>query len=156
MKKSSGSNSTQTMLNWLREVFFENLGLKLFSLLIAILLWLFVQLAEDVTSTEEIALYFKLPTDKVLVSDVPSKIKVTVSGPAAMRNWNTQTIEKWIDLSNFELGPSVIYFDESSFSLPPSLKVIRVHPNQWTISLAKKSTKKVPVIPVYVGKPGAG
>lgn len=147
---------TTRLLAWLQHAFIENLGLKLFSLLIALLLWLFVMGVEDVTTTQEIPVYFKLPEDKVLVSDVPSSINLTVTGPAAMRNWSTKLNQKDIDLSQYDLGPSVLYFDEGSFNLPPSLRVLRINPNQWTISLAKKTTKIVPVIPVHMGRPANG
>lgn len=145
------------VLMTLREAFLENLGLKLFSFLIALLLWAFVLGAEDVTTTEEIQTYFKVPDDKVLVTDPPTRIKVTVKGPwAAIKSWNPDTIRKGIDLSDFDLGLSVVYFEETLFDLPASLKVVRITPNKWEVILAKKAFKTLPLLQLPVGEPAEG
>jgi len=135
----------------------DNLGLKLFSLLIALLLWISVLGAEDVTTTEEAQVFFKVPDDKILISDVPNRIKLTVTGPwATMKSWSGADIKKGIDLSGNDIGPSTVYFEESLFSLPPGLKILRINPNQWTVNLAIKAKKIVPVSPIYRGLPAKG
>lgn len=148
----NNSSITQTFLTHLKGAIFDNLGLKLFSLLITLLLWLFVLGQEDVTTTSDVKVYFKVPADKVLVSDVPNRIRVTVVGPwAAQQSWNADNIEIGIDLSKFDLGVSVVYFEEQLFQIPHSLKITRINPKQWTVSLAQKTSKEVPITPVVVG-----
>jgi YbbR domain-containing protein len=147
----------QRTLLLIKGALFENLGLKLFSFLIALLLWAFVLGAEDVTTSEDIQIYFKVPENKVLVSDVPSQIKVTVKGPwAAIKSWNPENLKKAIDLSDFDLGLSVVYFEETLFDLPQSLKVVRITPNKWEVILAKKAFKTVPLVQIPTGEPADG
>ncbi len=149
--------AARKIVRYFRGIFLENLTLKLFSLLIALLLWLFVLGAEGVTATVEIPVFFKVAEDKVLVSDVPDKIKIVVSGPwAAIKGWDTKSLTVEIDLTKTDLGPSVIYFEENLFNLPISLNLTRVNPSQLAISLALKKRKIVRVLPVVVGKPAEG
>ena len=141
----------------LRKIFIDNMGLKLTSLAIAILIWLFVMGAEDVTISVEAPLVFTVPDDKVLVSDVPDKVSIVVSGPyATVMGWNTEHLQAKVNLAKADLGPSVIYVDEKLFSLPPGVKLVRINPSQVSVSLAKKWRKYVPVIPVFAGKPAPG
>jgi|GEM_PF-2388863 len=150
---SQKQSTTHTVLTWLKSALFDNLGLKLFSLLITLLLWLFVLGQEDVTTTSDVQIYFKVPDDKILVSDVPNRIRVTVVGSwAAQQSWNAENVKIAIDLSKFDLGVSVVYFEEQLFKLPHSLAISRINPKQWTVSLAEKTTKVVPITPVPVGK----
>ncbi len=141
----------------LKSIFLENLGLKLFSLLIALLLWLFVMGAEDITTTARVKLVLISPEDKVMVSDVPDKINITVSGPwAAVKGWNADNHVVRLDLTSLELGPTVIYLEESKLNLPSGLTLQRVNPSEFTINFAKKSSKKVKVVPVWRGRPKYG
>ncbi len=157
MAQGSKETFANMVKSLLRRLFVDNIGLKLFSFLIALLLWLFVLGAEDVTTTVDVPLFFRLSADRVLVSDVPHHIKINVSGPwATLKSWNTENIEVSMDLSKTDLGPSVVYFEESLFRLPPGLKLVRVNPSQLTISLAKKASKIVRLLPMHSGKPAAG
>ncbi len=142
---------------WLRQSLLENLSLKLFSFLIALLLWIFVFGNEDVTKTVEVPVFFMVPEGKFLVSDVPDKIKIAVSGPwAALQGWDTDNLRLNVDLSKFELGPSVVYFEENRFRLPPTLTLNRVNPSEVAISLAVRKSKMVRVVPVTTGTTAAG
>jgi len=141
----------------LKSIFLGNLGLKLFSLLIALLLWLFVMGAEDITITANIRMSIQSADDKVLVSDVPDRVNVTVSGPwASVKGWDWKNHLVDLDFRDLELGPTVIYLEESKLKLPPGLTLERVNPSEITINYAKKASKKVKVVPVWVGSPRFG
>jgi len=147
----------KTFFAKLKSIFLGNLGLKLFSLLIALLLWLFVMGAEDITITANIRMSIQSAEDKVLVSDVPDRINVTVSGPwASVKGWDWKNHLVELDLRELELGPTVIYLEGSKLKLPPGLTLERVNPSEITINYAKKATKNVKVVPVWVGSPRFG
>ncbi len=143
--------------NLFRRIFVDNFGLKLFSLLIVLILWLYVQGAGEQSITIEVPLTVDIAEDKVLVSDVPTTVKLTVTGTwAAVKSWDYSRLRANLDMRQARPGPTVQYLEEDVFRLPPGIRIARITPSKLTLNFASKATKQITVIPQVKGKPAPG
>jgi len=142
---------------FLRRLLPESPGLWLLALAITAAMWAAVHMEQNQVATVDVPLMLSLPKDKVLVSDVPEKIKVTMSGPwTQLTGMDRDKLGHEIDLSGSDLGPSLYYLDPDALRLPPRTRAIRVSPSQLRLSFARKSSRLVPVVPNLVGQPARG
>ncbi|NOZ87922.1 MAG: hypothetical protein GXP49_17000 [Deltaproteobacteria bacterium] len=141
----------------IRRLLPESPVLWLLSLVISVALWAAVHLEQNTAITIDVPLALSLPQDKVLVTDLPDKIKVTVTGPwTQLKNLESKNLTHEVDLTGFDLGTSMYYLDPNDFNLPPRTRAVRVSPSQLRISFARKISKVIPVTPNIVGQPAVG
>lgn len=133
-------------------------GIKLISVLCAIVLWFFVVGEEKaeigVTVPVEIV---NIPQGLMIVNDVENGIDVRVNGPRSLiRQLANQKLSKSIDLTR--AGPGLISFPigPENLPLPRGVRVIRVRPTSITIFLERVKRKGVTVQAVVVGEPAPG
>ncbi len=142
----------------MRRILTDNIGLKLFSLFVAVLLWASVKGGEEregvlVLSVEPI----NLPPNLVVVNDIPKDLRIKVRGPR-MR------IEKLIkeyprvyplDLSNAVPGRHTypVNLEDAVGKMPPGVKVTHLDPYLFRVHVAKRGRKNVPVRLDIVGRP---
>ena len=141
----------------------HNLGLKLLSIALALLLWSFVHGAKIVDRELSVPIrYVRLPEDVLLVDEAPRQMRVLVSGPAqelALRLRFMRGSEARIDLSRVELPYTRIVPSVSDVAVPPTarLTVVRiVEPTLLTLHLERRVERTVPVRAVLLGEPAAG
>lgn len=135
-----------------------NAGIKLISVLCAIVLWFFVVGEEKaeigVTIPVEIV---NIPRNLMIVNDVENGIDVRMSGPRSLiRQVANQRLSKTIDLSKAGAGLISFPIGPENLPLPRGVRVTRVRPTSITIFLEQVKRKSVEVQPVVVGEPGAG
>ncbi len=144
---------------WLLDVVTENLGLKLVSLLIAMALFGITRGAGTVQRTVEVGVLARLPapgTRRVLLTDLPDKIRVTVRGtPSLVGGLRTDTLGPvQIDLSDGR-RPSV-NFDGALFQLPAGVQLQLVQPASLPLTWDSLRERDVAVSPQLRGTPAAG
>lgn len=157
MASARRKNLLSRIKQFLKNLFIEDFKLKLISFFITILIWISVFGSEDVTKTVDVPIFLTIPEDRVLVSDVPNSVRITVSGPwANIKSWDPGNLRLDLSLKQGELGTNVIYIEESLFDLTPTLNLMRINPSEISVNLAKKNSKLVSIVPMTTGQPAKG
>lgn len=128
----------------LRRAFTENIGLKVFSLAVAIGLFTVVHGAESGQRSFQVQVVAMLPPaskGKVLVGRVPDKVNVRLSGSQSVINSVRSLDTVQIDLSD---ASNYYYFDPSLFGLPAGIDV-QVTPASITLEWETRLERKLPV-----------
>jgi len=142
--------------DFLHGIFVQNIGLKLIALLVALAVFFWVRTQEDVQSALYVTLIYSSPPDKILVTDVPKRVRVSVRGP-----WSrvSRLNEKDVDPIRIDLGAAgsgEFTFQEDMLRLPPGLKVVSFNPASVKLVFEKRMVRQVPVVPSLEGSPAPG
>src|SRR5919202_76389 len=107
---------------WLRELLFEDWGLKLLALVITLALWWAVtgQRAPAAVRLRHVQLFLVLPGDVEVSNDLREEVDVTLRGSQRA-------------LSALKTGDVVVNFDASS--LQPGTHLVRLTPQSVTLEL---------------------
>jgi len=147
------------LAEYLRDIFITNLHLKIFSLVIAIVLWLFVV----VENQPEIGLvvpveFVNIPKNMALINDSRDyEVEVRVRGPQALvSNLTSRQVRVRIDLSRSSVGETTFYLSKQYVSLPRGIKILRILPSQVKVTLEPIVERLIPVDPVVLGVPAKG
>jgi hypothetical protein len=147
------------MLEQLKAAFTENIPLKLLSFAVALILYSMVH-GGDAQRTVSVGLVVRPPPDsanRVLVSNIPPEIRVTLHGPRSAID----------DLRAEDLGGDVVVdlrsgqdkrvtFDGSMVRLPAGVKVDRFDPSVLEFAWEDQIVRDVPVQVGVVGTPAPG
>lgn len=126
----------------IRDLLIRDLGWKLFSLLLAVMIWLTVHRILEERSTGSPVIYSGVPVLIVAAAaDVhfyhvsPALVDVTVSGtPEAMAMLQTNQIHAVVDLAGLpDLKPLGGTRQSVDVSVPPGVTVIKVDPPQVNV-----------------------
>jgi YbbR domain-containing protein len=138
-----------------RRLFTHNAGLKLLSLAIAIFLYSLVHGSED----QQRAIYVDVTaippppsSGKVLVSDLPDRVKVTLRGSRSQ----LQGIElPTVEMDVTDPSQRYYYFEPTVFDLPPGVDVTSIAPASLPLVWADYVERRIP-IEARVGSPRPG
>lgn len=133
---------------------FDNLGIKILSLVLAVILWIFV------TSQERSEVGFSIP---IQLKNIPESLEilrtsaeymnVRISGPGAIiKGITPQQVQVTIDLKDAKEGQTYYQISQGDISLPKGVEPSRISPNDITIEMEKTLRKKVLITPAFVGK----
>ncbi len=136
--------------------FTEDLPIKIAALVIAIGLFVLVRSDKDAATGAFVRVVYTLPSDRVLVSDPVSEVKIGVRGP-----WTRiQALdEREIEPIRIDLTRStdrVLHFNESMVSVPPGLRVVSISPTETKLDFEPRAERDVPVQPLIEGQPQEG
>jgi YbbR domain-containing protein len=137
---------------------FKNIPLKLASLLTAFILWLLVTAGGTSIVDFSIPLQFRgLPTDLAIAGDFVDRIDVRVkASEPIMQQLSASQIDATIYLSELQEGEHVIPMTFDKIRVPFGVEVVKVDPPRITLTIEKKVEKKVPIIPLLIGKIAEG
>jgi len=133
-----------TLRQRLKRLLQENLGLKLFSLAVAIGLFTVVHGAESGQRSFQVQVVAILPPaskGKVLVNKIPDKVSVRLSGSQSVINSIRSLESVQIDLTG---AHEYYYFEPSLFGLPAGIDV-QVTPPSLTLDWQARLERKLPV-----------
>jgi len=151
-------NSIKKKLNILLKRVTSNWHIKLISLLLAFVLWVYVQGLEEKERFVSVPLEVRnVPSGFMISSDIPDYVSVVLKGKESSFtgiNWNN--LRAYIDISNSTGGRirGVARVDENS--LPQGVSVKEINPRVVEIQVEKVLSKKVEVMPVIAGEPPYG
>jgi len=136
----------------------QNLTLKLFSLVVAILLFLFVSIESATPVDVDFRLEYHLPDDMLMVGDAPAVVHTTLRGPwAAFRSYDiTELKPVVIDLQDAGPGSLRRAIDTSEVTPPGGMTVVAVRPAELDLTLDRRIERQVVVQPDIVGQPELG
>jgi YbbR domain-containing protein len=129
----------------IKEKILENWMLKILAILLAWILWLFIQGEPSRTPTMVTApVKVQVPEGMEISSGLPSTVQVTIRGTAQSLTCN-------IDLKDAKEGENKITLTRDNIEAPNRLgiEVTQVNPSQITLMLEKTISKMVPItVPV--------
>jgi YbbR domain-containing protein len=145
------------LISWLGTLKRHRL-LKLFSLLLAVVLWFTVSGEERTETTINMTLELvNLHKNLMATNEVPPAIQVRVVGPRSIVNNLSQTrLTQTLDLNGYKSGRHSFSLGPNSFSLPRGVQVVRIQPNPISLTLATTITRTLPIKPVLENNPAEG
>ncbi len=131
----------------------QNLGTKLISIGVAIVLWIVVLGSRNVEVTKEIPLEVITPADIVPSNDIPDRIAFRLSGPKAFLRAILDRREDPIrvNLAGAKPGLVTYRFFSDNIRVPIGVKVLSVNPTAILIKLEYVKRREVPVRPTLQG-----
>jgi YbbR domain-containing protein len=147
------------MLPFLRRYVVHNFGLKVFSLIMAISLWVAVTHDQVVEDAFNVPIEFhSIPEKLEISSETIPQAQVRVRGPSrVLASLRRADIHLDVDLTDARPGERTFDLNaQRVVHVPRNVTVSQVVPAQFHISFDWSSTRKVPVHPRVVGRPPAG
>lgn len=133
----------------------ENLWLKVFSLLVSIALFTVVHGSEAGQRSLQVPVVAMLPPEssgKILMGDLPEKIKVTLRGSRSVVNGINALESVQIDLTS---APRYYTFEPNLFGLPAGIEV-QTTPATLALDWEQRHEKRLPVRVQLTGVPEPG
>jgi YbbR domain-containing protein len=147
------------MMRWLRNLFLRNWELKIFSLLLAFVLWLTLVPEEKTFSVKTIPVSletYNIPSDLELVQKPPASIDVTIRAPNRLIAQITpNNVFVKLNLEKASLLQEEYPINPSMVSLPSGAEVIRISPNKVNLKLERSEEVTMEIAPTLVGVLGA-
>jgi YbbR domain-containing protein len=143
----------------MKHLLFHNIGWKLFSLAIAIALWVtFAGSPGMVMSVAAPVAYQNMPSDLEISSGMPEKVYLEVQGTSPrLRSLDTSAISVILNLDQVRRpGVQTFTIDRSDTNLPPGLRLVRAMPGQLQMQFERRRYADVPVSIRFAGPPPAG
>lgn len=136
----------------------KNLTLKVISLILAVILWLFVKS----TSEGEVGLmvpleFFGVPSSLIVTEVSEDAVMVRIMGPLSqLERLSTKEGRARIDLSGARPGTNTFHILPDNLNLPSALKITQISPSSIRVELDRVVNKVVHVKVVMKGKPAPG
>jgi YbbR domain-containing protein len=129
------------------QLFTANLGTKLISVAIAVVLWMIVLGSRNVEATKDIPLEVITPSDVVPANDIPDHISFRLSGPKAFLRTVLDRKEEPIrvNLAGAKPGLVTYRFFSDNIRVPIGVKVLTISPTSVLIKLEYLKKRDVPV-----------
>lgn len=142
----------------MRNLFTENITIKIISIALAIFLWFFVTFKGQTETSFEVPLEFKnTPSDMEILKQSVKKIGISIAArDRILREIGQNDIRIVLDLANAKLGENSIPITKSSVKIPRGVEILRIEPSVVKLIIDKKEQKNVPIKPVVVGNPNKG
>jgi hypothetical protein len=140
------------------ELLRRNLGLKLFALVLAYIVWAHVVGRDQTVGLFEVPLDFEAPADVIVVSYEPRQVDVKVRGDAAVINRMSEQrlLARIVIPSDAPRGPQEVELSEDQIlNLPRGVTVEEIEGTVHFV-LESRATKTVRVKPILVGQPAPG
>lgn len=137
----------------------DNLGLKAFALAASIVLFSLVHSEEDAQRSMMLDVVAILPppeSDKILISDIPDQVKVTLRGSRSRINSLQRDELPTVQIDLTDSNSRYYYVDASTIKLPATITIVRIEPAVFPLKWTTKGSRKVPIKARLTGSPGAG
>jgi YbbR domain-containing protein len=140
----------------LRRIFVENLGLKLVSLALAITVFVLVRGEKDAQTSAFVKVIYGYPSDRVMVTDAPDRVRLLVRGPWTRIN---RFKESDLDPIRIDLGAAAsgeFKFQDDMIKLPQGVRVMSFNPPSVKLEFEPRVTRAIPISPSLDGVPASG
>jgi YbbR domain-containing protein len=141
----------------MRQLLTQNLGWKLLSLLLAVMLWLAIAREPEVAASLSVPVEFKNMRDDLDISgNLPDRVILEVRGPSGrLSRDNLSTVAAVLDLSDAQPGERTYNIRGRNLNLPSGVVFYRAVPSQLTLRFDQLAFKNEPVQPVFVNRPAS-
>jgi YbbR domain-containing protein len=145
-------------MQWLKRFLTHNWLAKLFSVVLASLLWITISTPANSEIGISIPLeYRNIPSNLEVTGDTTNNVEVRLRGPVVLiREIAPRDISAIVDLAGVMPGEKIVQLTAKNVKLPFGIDVVRVSPAQVRLSLEQTMSKRVPVAVRLTGEPAAG
>jgi len=144
------------MIILLRYIFLRNCGLKLFSFVLALLLWLTLIPEEKMYSDKTLVVSLTLnniPPLMELTEKVQPRVNVTLIAPNRILPQITEaTVHAVLDLSNASIEQKTYPINTNMVSIPAGTEIKELYPSQVNIDLEYTKEVLLKVEPTLIGE----
>ena len=143
----------ERLIEQIRETFTANIGTKLVSLVVAIVLWVVVLGSRNVEVSKEVPLEVLTPPELVVANEMPERLTFRLSGPKAFLRSVLDRREEPIRVNLIGNKPGLVTyrFFSDHIRLPIGVRVLSVNPSSVLIKLEAVKKREVPVRVVTSG-----
>lgn len=133
----------------------RNLGWKLLSLLIAVVLWIAVSREPEVATSLSVPVDFKNMRDDLDIDgNLPDRVRLEVRGPSGrVTRDNLSAVAVVLDLSDASAGERTYSIRGRNLNLPSGVVFYRAVPSQLTLHFDQLVFQEESIMPVYVNTP---
>jgi len=141
-----------------KQIIFDNLGLKVSAVLIAVFLWFFVTSQGQSEISLEVPLEFKdIPAELGIAGSTAKAVTLTMRGQERfMKSLNASDLRVFLDLGKAKPGEIVYPVNKEDVKLPFAMTVTNVTPPSVRVKLEEITLKTIPVQPQLLGSPEQG
>lgn len=146
-------------MKFLTRLFTHNVGWKLGSLALAIVVWWSVIGEPELVTLQSADLYFKdLPAGFMVLTDSPESIELELQGPSrVLDRENLSSVKVLLDLSSVAApGQQTFAIADSDVTLPAGVQLLSAKPARLFLEFDRRASKEVPVVLNLVGNPADG
>ena len=148
-------------MDYLKELLFNNLFLKLVSLFFAVTLWLYITpIAPRDTSEVNYILPLELkniPNNMMTIGKIEDRISVRLKGrQGIIRDIDPAKLSVSLDLSKAMEGLRFYNLDPENINVPPNIDIVRIEPKTIKIDMVKLMKKDIDVKVNITGTPPSG
>ncbi len=143
----------------LREVITNNLGLKIVSLLAAIVFFSLVRGAEDAQRTVEVDIVAVLPppqSGQMLLTELPRDVRLTLKGSRSQLNAIREEALPPVQIDLSDTNARYYYFADDEFDIPAGVSITRIMPASIPLEWAERLERELPVQAQLNGAPREG
>ena len=139
----------------MKNLIFNNLGLKVSAVLLSVFLWFFVASRGLSEITLEAPLEFRdIPADIGIASSSAKTVMLTIRGQERfMKSLNAYNVGVFLDMSKAREGEGIYHVNKEDVKLPFAITVTNVEPAAIKVKLEEMVSKSVPVRVSIVGMP---
>lgn len=136
----------------------RNLGLKLVSLFLAVVVWFAVSAPRRERVSERAfnapLSLVGMPRDFVITTPVPENVSVRLRGrKSALASVSSQTLEVPVDLNWVQQrGEATITLRPQALNVPPDVEVVSIEPNKFRFRVEALRQRTVPIRPFLMGQ----
>jgi len=135
----------------------KNIGLKIASLIMAIILWFFVILSGRSGIVIDIPVMYVNVPHEFEVTDFPKTVSINIEGQERLlKNLKQEEISAAVDLRDAKAGRNFYSLTQDNIKLPKTLEVINIDPQTISLTIEKQFKKIVSVHPAIEGLPERG
>ena len=144
--------------HWVRGAFVDNAPLKFVALVLALTVFILVHSDERAVAGATVKVNYRLPPDRVLISDTVKEVSITVEGSRRrLKRFHEHKLDEIeIDLRNMASGGEVFIESSMITGLPDGIDLISITPPSIKVELDQRQVKEVPITVETIGPPGRG
>lgn len=142
-----------------RNVLFDNWGIKFVSLVLSLSLWLYVTSKGKTEMTLTVPLELRnIPQNMTIVGNVTGSLDVRIQGrERALRDIMTgEKVAGVLDLSLARIGENVVHISPDDIRRPPGVTIMHLSPAEVSVKLEPLIRKTFSLQPVLRGTPADG
>ncbi len=145
-------------MNVMRRLFLENIGLKLLSLLLGVLLWLQVGAEKTVQRVVSVPLEFhNMPRNLEIMGDSDQEVSLIVRADRPGTNFAEDGFAAVIDMTAARPGEQLIPISTRNIEQKPyGVEIVNLLASNVRVRLEKTGEKTLPVKPQIAGQPESG